>query len=98
MKLNFKKLVDKITDKKQPLNDRFTYYGHEVFLTSGTNEYVNVYIKDVAEFSFDFWTKKLKINFFENKKDAEKVIERFSQHYKKTKIAKIKYQYPKFYL
>ena len=23
MKLNFKKLVDKITDKKQPLNDRF---------------------------------------------------------------------------
>ena len=86
MKLNFKKLVDKITDKKQPLDDRFTYYGHEVFLTSGTNEYVNVYIKDVAEFSFDFWTKKLKINFFENKKDAEKVIERFSQHYEDLKV------------
>ena len=87
MKLNFKKLVDKITDKKQSLNDRFTYYGHEVFLISGlTNEYVNVYIKDVAEFSFDFWTKKLKINFFENKKDAEKVIERFSQHYEDLKV------------
>ena len=87
MKLNFKKLVDKITHKKQSLNDRFTYYGHEVFLTSGqTNDYVNVYIKDVAEFSFDFWTKRLKINFFENEKDAEKVIERFSQYYEDLKV------------
>ena len=86
MKLNFKKLVDKITDKKQPLNDRFTYYGHEVFLTSGTNEYVNVYIKDVAEFSFDFWTKKLKIKYFEDEKDAERIIERFSQHYEDLKV------------
>lgn len=86
MNLNFEKLVDKITDKKQPLNDRFTYYGHEVLLTSGTIDYVNVYIKDVAEFSFDFWTKKLKINFFESKKYAEKVIKRFSQLYEDLRV------------
>ncbi len=63
------KLVQKVTNKNTSTNCRFTYYNKfDVIIQSGTQGYIVVYVNDIntneeiAEFTIDFWTKKLTIN------------------------------------
>lgn len=69
------RLIDKITQSDAPNNNDFTFYGHQVNQSSGTVDYTavtiwddNQYRHELADFSFDYWTKHL---HFDSYKDYE---------------------------
>lgn len=77
-----KRLIDRITSVSQSNNDSFTYYGHFVNLQSGTRDFVAVtiykgadmYSGSMADFTFDFWTKQLHIEYAESDSMEEAII------------------------
>lgn len=83
-----RKLIDKVTTSPSN-NISFPYYRHLVELTSGTRGYVSVtiyntedrYEGEMADFSFDYWTKELHIWFGESDTLIEKIISAFRSIY-----------------
>ena len=84
-KTNYKwlaRLVNRITKEGQPNNDSFSYYGHEVSLSSGTRDYVAVWIPDWRlDFSFDFWTKELIFTSYGEYEERDTIIRAFRAIY-----------------
>ena len=93
-KIEFKylsRLVDKITKKSQPNNDNFIYYNHQVTLQSGTVDFVGVTIQDMdfqneINFSFDYWTKELVFESYNNYEERDAIIKAFKDIYGHVKI------------
>lgn len=89
-----KRLVDKITKTDCPNNNYFWYYGHEVSLTSGTRDYVSVLIaeddrgwrKNQIDFSFDYWTKDLVFESYNNYDERDAIIKAFKTYYGRVSI------------
>lgn len=94
-----KRLIDRITSVSQSNNDSFTYYGHFVNLQSGTRDYVAVtiykgadmYSGSMADFTFDFWTKQLHIEYAESDSMDEAIITALKKLYNSIKITREKY-------
>lgn len=94
-----KRLIDRITSVSQSNNDSFTYYGHCVNLQSGTRDYVAVtiykgadmYSGSMADFTFDFWTKQLHIEYAESDSMEEAIITALKNLYNSIKITREKY-------
>lgn len=89
----FKRLIDKIT--KSPSNNmKFIYYGHLVVLSSGTTDYVSAtvyedesrYSGELADFSFDYWTYELNINFSVSDRLEEIIIQAFRSIYGRHRV------------
>lgn len=63
------KLIEKITDGDTLNNDQFYYYGKEVIMQSGTEDYVSVFVnekhKTIMDFSLDFWTYECVVDYVE---------------------------------
>ena len=104
------RLVDKITKTDCPNNNYFGYYGHIVTLSSGTRDYVSVTIaendrgwqKNQIEFNFDFWTKKLDFECYNDYDERDAIIKAFKSIYGRNNISVV-YDAPwekeeKFYL
>lgn len=93
-------LIDRITSVNQSNNDCFTYYGHYVNLQSGTRDYVAVticrasdrYSGSMAEFTFDFWTKQLHIEFAVSDNMEEEIIKAFKSLYHSITITRENYE------
>ena len=91
-----KRLINRITSVSQSTNDSFIYYGHHVNMQSGTRDYVAVticrnsdmYSGSLAEFTFDFWTKQLHIEYAESDSMEEAIITAFRSLYHSITITK----------
>lgn len=89
-----RRLIDRITSVNHSNNDTFVYYGQSVILQSGTRDFVSVTIKEnedvcsasIADFSFDFWTKKLIIDYAVNRELEKEIINSFRKFYNKINI------------
>lgn len=66
------KLIEKITDGDTPNNYQFYCYGKEVIMTSGTEDYTSVDVKEkneygrmdyIMQFSLDFWTYECVVEY-----------------------------------
>lgn len=84
-------LVNKITKKEQPNNDSFIYYNHRVTLQSGTVDFVGVTIQDMdfrneIDFNFDFWTKELVFECYNDYEERDAIIKAFKDIYGRVKI------------
>lgn len=85
-----KNLVRRITNTNQPNNASFTYYGFHVSLQSGLNDYVSAWVKDpddsctILEFSIDFLTKKLYVQFAMSDKTKTDLINAVKSLYGKS--------------
>ncbi len=94
------RLIGRITSISQSNNDSFIYYGHFVNLQSGTRDYVavtickdaNMYSGSMAEFTFDFWTKQLHIEFAVSNNMEETIIKAFKSLYHSIKITRENYE------
>lgn len=78
------RLIDRITKTDCPNNNCFSYYGREVVLSSGTRDFVDVTIYDGHSqicFNFDFWTKELCLESYENYRQRDVIIEAFHRIY-----------------
>lgn len=95
-----KRLIDRITSVNQSNNDSFTCFGHYVSLQSGTRDYVAVticrnsdmYSSSMAEFTFDFWTKQLHIEYADNDSMEEAIIKAFKSLYHSITITRENYE------
>lgn len=80
-----KMLVKKITRSDCDANQRFYYFNNKVELQSGMRDYVDVWINDSDNFSFDFDTKELVISMgCEDFKDI--LISSFKEIYGRIKV------------
>lgn len=94
-----RRLIGRITSVSQPNNDSFTYYGHFVNLQSGTRDYVAVtiyrgadmYSGSMTDFTFDFWTKQLHIEYAESDSMEEAITTAFRSLYNSVKTTREKY-------
>lgn len=84
------RLVEKITKTESPLNNEFDYYGRHIVQLSGTPDYTEVTIwddnsryGDLASFSFDFLTKNLHFEGYENDDIREAIVMAFVKLYDK---------------
>lgn len=83
------RLVDKITKNDCPNNNYFRYYGHIITLSSGTRDYVSVTIaeydrgweRNQIEFNFDFWTKELNFECYNDYDERDAIIKAFKSIY-----------------
>lgn len=83
------RLVDKITKTDCPNNNYFWYYGRDITLMSGTRDYVAVTIAEVdrgrrknqISFNFDFWTKELVFESYNNYDERDAIIRAFRSIY-----------------
>lgn len=95
------RLIDRITSVNQSNNDTFSFFGHCVTLLSGTRDYVDVtinmttdpYSPAIAEFTFDFWTKELVIEYCKDDKLEEVIISAFRKLYTEIKIVNTNYEH-----
>jgi hypothetical protein len=83
-----KRLVNKITKSNAPLNNSFEYYGYQVEQYSGTVDYTSVTIfdkgrwrRELVEFDFDFWTKKLHFCSYIDDDFRMAVVKAFVEYY-----------------
>lgn len=95
MRTNYiNRLIGRVTSSSQPNNDSFVFYGKLIELQSGTPDYVSVtiyhtddrYCGEVADFSFDFLTKELYIEFAENEAVIEAIIKAFRGIYRNINV------------
>lgn len=86
MRTNYiNRLIGRVTSSSQPNNDCFAFYGKLIELQSGTPDYVSVtiyhtddrYSGEAADFSFDFLTKELYIEYAESEAISEAIIKAF---------------------
>ena len=80
------RLIDRITKSEQANNDCFEYYGHRVTLQSGTRDYVSVNVADMdyrqqIDFSFDYWTKELCFEGYNEYEERDAIIRAFRRIY-----------------
>ena len=80
------RLIDRITKSEQPNNDYFEYYNHRVTLQSGTRDYVSVTVSDMdyrdqISFSFDYWTKELCFEGYNDYDERDAIIKTFRCFY-----------------
>ena len=80
------RLIDRITKSEQANNDFFVYYGHRVTLQSGTRDYVSVNVADMdyrhqIDFSFDYWTKELCFEGYNEYEERDAIIRAFRRIY-----------------
>lgn len=88
------RLIDKITKSDCPNNNYFMYYGHHVTLESGTRDYVSVNIAEdnkgwrinQIDFNFDFWTKELVFDGYNNYDERDVIITAFKELYRDLSI------------
>ena len=81
------RLVYRICDAGQSNNATFEYYRHKVNLQSGTEDYVDASVDDgKVAFTFDFFTKELKIEKIENKEQREEIVKAFKELYSHIKL------------
>lgn len=88
------RLIDKITKTDCPNNNYFWYYGREINLQSGTRDYVSVTIaeddrgwrKNQIEFNFDFWTKELDFEDYNDYDERDAIIKAFKSIYGRISI------------
>ena len=94
------RLIDRTTSVNQSNNDTFTFYGHSVTLLSGTRDYVDVtvntttdlYSPSIAEFTFDFWTKELVIEYCGDEQIEKVIVSAFKRIYNNIKIINTDYE------
>ncbi len=95
MRTNYiNRLIGRVTSSSQPNNDNFVFYGKLIELQSGTPDYVSVtiyhtddrYPGEVADFSFDYMTKELYIEFAESEAVSEAIIKAFQGIYKNINV------------
>lgn len=87
------RLVDKVSTSPSN-NMEFCYYGHLVSLQSGTSGYVAVtvyntsdrYSGELACFSFDYWTHELYIEYTEDDRLLEAIVQAYRDIYGKTAV------------
>jgi len=83
------RLIGRITASSQSNNDSFDFYGHRIDLQSGTTDYVSAtiyrptdpYSGEIADFSFDYWTKELCIEYTESEELSNAIIAAFRNIY-----------------
>ena len=91
-KKNYKwiaRLIDKITKTDCPNNNHFYFYGREVNLQSGMSDYMDVYVTDdrsSINFNFDFFTKDLCLESYENYEQRDAIIKAFRSIYSRVNI------------
>lgn len=97
MRTNYiNRLIGRITASSQSNNDTFNFYGHRIDLQSGTTDYVSVtiyhtsdpYSGELADFSFDYMTKELCIEYAETDELFKSIETAFKNIYGQIKIAK----------
>ena len=81
------KLVNKITRTDYPNNTQIMYYGNKVYLQSGTQDYMSVYIIDregysILLFSFDYLTMELNIEDYTDIRLRDKLANAFKEIYR----------------
>lgn len=95
MRTNFiPRLIGHITSSSQSNNDTFIFYGHRIDLQSGTPDYVDVtiyrtadrYSGEVANFSFDYLTKELYIEYADSEAVGNAVQAAFRNIYGHIKL------------
>lgn len=95
MRTNYiNRLIGRVTSSSQPNNDNFVFYGKLIELQSGTPDYVSVtiyhtddrYSGEVADFSFDFLSKELYIEYAESEAITEAIIKAFRGIYRSIKV------------
>lgn len=95
MRTNYiNRLIGRITSSSQSCNDSFVFYGKLIELQSGTPDYVSVtiyhtddrYSGEVADFSFDYLTKELYIEYAEDEAVSEAIIKAFRGIYRSIKV------------
>lgn len=82
------RLVEKITTSPSN-NMEFSCYGHLVSLESGTDGYVSVtvyhttdrYSGELADFSFDYWTHELYVEYTEDERLFDAIVRAFRDIY-----------------
>lgn len=87
------RLADKITTSPSN-NMEFCYYGHLVSLESGTSDYVSVtvyhtddrYSGELADFSFDYWTHELHVEYTEDERLLDAIVCAFQDLYGKRRV------------
>lgn len=96
-------LIKKLTDKNTPDNITFTYYNKlKVTLQSGTNDYMDAYIKEIqytpngnereyllANFTFDYLTMDVNIIYAKTNDVAMDIMHTFKQLYPDNKFNNI---------
>lgn len=106
------RLIDKITKSDCPNNNYFRYYGRIVTLQSGTRDYVGVNISELdsrgfhvnqIDFNFDFWTKEIVFEGYNNYDERDAIISAFQNIYNDSLESVSVIDYPweeeeKFYL
>lgn len=83
------RLIGRITASSQSNNDSFDFYGHHIDLQSGTTDYVSAtiyrtndpYSGEIADFSFDYWTKELCIEYAESEEISKAIATAFRNIY-----------------
>lgn len=88
------RLIGRVTSSGQSCNDNFVFYGKLIELQSGTPDYVSVtiyhtddrYSGEVADFSFDFMTKELYIEYAESEAISEAIIKAFRGIYRNINV------------
>ena len=84
------RLIDKITKDDCPNNNYFRYYGREIDLSSGTRDYVSVTVSETdnggwhcnqISFSFDYWTKELVFDAYNNYDERDAIASAFRHIY-----------------
>lgn len=91
-KKNYKwiaRLIDKITKTDCPNNNHFYFYGREVNLQSGMGDYMDVYVtngRSSINFNFDFFTKDLCLESYENYEQRDAIIKAFRSIYSRVNI------------
>lgn len=89
------RLIGRITASSQSNNDSFNYYGHRIDLQSGTTDYVSAtiyhtadpYSGELADFSFDYLTKELHIEYAESDEIYKTIETAFRNIYGHIKMA-----------
>lgn len=87
------RLIDKITKSDAPNNNEFIFYGHRVVQSSGTVDYTAItlwedtqYRHELADFSFDYWTKHLHFDSYRDYDIRNIIVAAFIQCYDSVRI------------
>lgn len=83
------RLVDKITRMNSPVNNEFIFYGHRIIQLSGVADETSVtiletdnrYSPELADFSFDFWTKELHFEGYIDYNFRDAIVKAFVTFY-----------------
>lgn len=88
------RLIDKITQSDSPNNNDFTFYGHHINQSSGKVDYTSVtiwedtqYRHELADFSFDYWTKELHFESYRDYAIRNTIVAAFVRCYDSVRVS-----------